>query len=115
VKAALISLALVACAASTREKTIATTLAAADASAKTFESYDAMHQQDIVTAAGDRTVALANLDAYRKKRDVAALGLSALYRAIAVAEQLNDDQSFTSMLQAALIVGQELADLGVKP
>lgn len=103
------------CTQSQRQSTIATTLATADAAAKAFTTYDLQHEKDLVAQASTRAQADADLTIYRSKRDPAAQAISALYRAIAVAEQLNDDSSFAGMLQAALIVGQELSALGVKP
>lgn len=107
-------LALSACGASQREKDIHTTLTALDVGAAAFVSYDGKHQMDIVGHAANREDGEAKLKEYRAKREKVTGAFMAAFRAVAVAATVNDDPSFSGMLEAAVIVQQELSALGVK-
>lgn len=103
------------CGPGAREKTIQTTVASLDAASKAFVSYDAQKQHQIIQDAKDKPTADAGLATWRAEQAKVELMLAAGYRAAAVAQQLNDDQSLSSMVQAALIVAQELQALKVLP
>lgn len=104
----------VGCGASARQKEITTTMTVLDAAQAGYIAFDARHQLDIVKAAPDKATGEAQLGAWRQTQAKVETGLTAAWRAVAVAATVNNDQSMTSMLQAAQIVEQELAALGVK-
>jgi hypothetical protein len=114
VKSALLCLALVACGASARQKTITTTVQALDVAEVAFLHFDGQHQLDLVNAATTQADATAKLASYRKDRDEVAKALIAAYRLAAVAATVDNDTSVSSLMQAAAIVAQEIAALGVK-
>jgi len=110
---ALVLLFLVACAASTRQKTINAALAATDASAAAFVTWDAQHQIEIAKTAPDRPAAEEKLAAWRKTVDVVEHATIELYRAIAIAAVANDDRSVTAMLKLAADLAATLKTAGV--
>jgi hypothetical protein len=105
----------VGCTPSQRQTTIKTTLATVDASAAAFVAYDKTHQTQIVANATDKPSGESALGDWRKKQTTVGLTIAGAYRAVAIAATLEDDQSLQSMAQAALILAQELRDLGVVP
>lgn len=107
--------ALVACGASQRQKTIATTLHAVDVAETAFLAFDKQHQLDLVGHAANRDDGERKLTEWRAERESINKGFVGAYRAIAAAATLDDDPSVAGMVQAAAIVAQELAALGVKP
>lgn len=107
--------ALIACGASTRQKTITTTLHALDTAEAAFVDFDGKHQLELVSASTSLADGQAKLASYRKDRDKVGQTIVFAYRAVAAAAQLDDDPSVSSMIQAAALVAQELATLGVKP
>lgn len=95
-------LSLVACGASARESTIRTTLIATNAARDGFVAYDAHRQTAIVDAATSLDQGKGALTEYRVKRQPVVEGLSATYRAIAIAAVLEDDpRTLASMLTLA--------------
>jgi hypothetical protein len=112
---ALVAAALVtSCSAGARDKALRAAYVSAQASSTALTTYDAAHQADLVTAAPDRATGETALATWRERRHVAELAIGTLYRAIAAAAVINDDQSLQAMITAAGIVAQELAALGVK-
>jgi len=109
---------LAACTAGARHKTIAATFITANTTSAAYSAYQLAHQhdkeQDIVVAAPDKATGEADLAAYRKKRERVEGAIKALYNAIAAAVIVDDEPSVTSMLAAAMLLNQALADLGVK-
>lgn len=109
---------LAACSAGVRHKTIAATFLAANTTSSAYAAYQAAHQhdkeQDIVVAAPDKATGEADLASYRAKRDRVDGAIKALYNAIAAAVAIDNDQSVTSMVAAAMLLNQALTDLGVK-
>lgn len=105
---------LAACTASAREKTIAGTYVAVNTASAGLVAFDARHQDDLVVGAPDEASGKTALAEYRAKRELAVKAIDAAFRAIATAAVLEDDQSLAAMLAAALIVKQELQELGVK-
>ena len=114
-KALLLVLALVVggCAASTREKSIATTLTAVDVAAQGLEAYDRPHELALLEESTSQEEFDHKLAAYHEKRERARSAIDGAYRAVAAAAALNNDPSLVSMLSAAALVQQELRDLGV--
>ena len=104
---------LAGCGASAREKTIHATLTATDAARTAFVGFDEQYQHVIVTEAKDLDSGKAALVAYRAKRAHTIDVFGATYRAIATAAILNDDKSFTGLLQAAALLSDDLHSLGV--
>ena len=104
---------LASCAPSTRQTTISATLTALDTGRVAYVTYDGAHQKDLVDKASSREAAMQALVDYRQTQSKVEAAFAVGYRAVAVAQQLQDDQSFQSMLAAALIVADELKQLGV--
>ena len=107
-------IALVACGASARQKTIATTLAATNAAADAFVAYDQDHRTSIVTHATSHENGVALLSEWDGTVDTVNTAFTTVYKAIATAATVNDDPSLAGMLQAWTIVQKQLAALGVK-
>ncbi len=101
------------CGASAREKTIHATLTATDAASVAFVAFDAHQQHVVVTEAKDEASGKVALAEWRKKREHVVSTFEGTYRAIATAAVLNDDHSFAGLLQAAIILKDELHALGV--
>lgn len=90
----LLVLCLVGC--SSRAEALHTSLVALDAAQSGFLAYDAAHQAQLVDAGSDGASVRASLAAYRAARDKATgpTGLlTTAWRALAVAEDLNDAPS----------------------
>lgn len=104
-----------ACGPSSRQTAINTTLSTLNAANNTFVQFDKVHQKAIVDAAPSKAAGEQKLADYRATQLKIVEAFATAYRAVAVAQQLNDDQSIQSMAQAALIVAQELQTLGVIP
>lgn len=101
------------CGASQRERTIRDTFAATDAAAAGFVAFDGRHQHDLVVAAKSEPEGKAALEMWRVNQLRAEMAIAAVYRAIAVAATIEDDKSLEGMIQAALILSQELKAIGV--
>jgi V8-like Glu-specific endopeptidase len=110
---ALVLALLVACSASARQKTIATTFAATDVARATFVAFDEAHQKAIVAKATDRASAEKAFAEYYDTRQKVVDTFTVTYRAIAAAAVINTDQSLSAMLQAAVILSGALKALGV--
>ena len=108
-----IVIALAACGASARQKTISTTLAVTNAAADAFVVYDQGHRAEIVTQATSHAEGVAKLNDWDTTTDKVQRDLTAAYKAIATAATLNDDPSLLGMVQAATIVKTELETLGI--
>lgn len=109
----LLVVALAACGASSRQKTISTTLATVNAASDAFVAYDKDHRSHIVAEAKSHDEGQAALDAWDGTVAKVQLAIGAAYKAIATAATLNDDPSLAGMVQAALIVKTELDTLGI--
>lgn len=107
------ALALAACGASARERTIATALATTNVAAATFEKFDGIHQGAIVAKATSLEEGKAALADYRKDQVKVEALLAGLYRAIATAATLEDDHSLVGIVSAAKLLQDELHALGV--
>lgn len=103
------------CATSTRDKTLAITLAATETAQHTFQAYDHQHELDIAREAKDRAAGDAALLGWHVERDKVDAGLLAVYEAIAVAKTVNDDTSVAGAVRALADLKALLAALGVKP
>lgn len=104
---------LVACAASTRQKTLNATLASTDVASSTFSTWDRTHQLQLVNMAPDEASGKAALAKYRIEQAKVVLAVTGLYRLIAVAAIANDDHSLAAVVTAAGLLMQELRDLKV--
>jgi hypothetical protein len=105
-------LAFTACAPSMREKTIHATLVATNASREAFVTFDENRQLAIVENAPTREEALAQIEAYRKKRDRLVVAYEHVYRAIAIATVLQADaRSLANVIAAAKILESEIKAL----
>lgn len=113
VLAGVVAAQLAACGPSAREKTISTTMTAVNAGAAGFVAFDAKHQAEIVNLAPDAEHGRQELAAWRVTQVEVETDLATAYRAVAVAAQLNDDQSLASMLQAAAVFQSALRAIGV--
>lgn len=99
------------CGASSRERSLRTTLTAVDVAAAGFGEWDGKHQLAIVDGAETREAAEAALAAYRGKREAVLLAFEVAYRAVAVAA-LDDgrdtlDQAIAAA-QAAFVLVEHL-------
>jgi hypothetical protein len=102
-------LAFTACGQSMREKTIHTTLVATNATREAFVTYDEHKQLDIAEHAPTEAEAIAQLDAYKAKRDRLVAAFEHMYRALAIAAVLNDDaKSLADVVEAARILEAEI-------
>lgn len=91
---------LAACGASSRERTLRTTLAAVDASAAGFETWDEQHQKEIVDKATSAEEATAAIAVYRLRREQVIAAFEVAYRALAAAA-LHGDNAVGPALDAA--------------
>lgn len=82
---------LVGCGASAREKTIRTTYTGVVALHAAFTTWDLQHQRELTSGAQSVAEALARLDAYKAKRQLALDAFDATIHALAAAAILNDD------------------------
>lgn len=112
-KIALLLLALVACGASARQRTVNATFAATNAASSAFATFDRDEQLNIVRAAPDKTTSHASLEAWRARQVEIEQLFAGAYRGIAAAAIADDSPSFQSMVGAALLLSQSLRDLGV--
>lgn len=110
----LVALLLISCGPSVRDKALSTTFASLNTASSAFLAYDRAHQADLVAQAPDRAGAEAELANYRRRRAPVQDAFVAAYRGLTAALLLNDDVSLANVIQAAAIVAEELADLGVK-
>lgn len=114
-KALFLVIALAACGASARETVIRDTYAVATTATTQLEVFSRDHEAKIVAGAKDRADGEAKLSAWRAQVAKVELARAAVYRAISAAAALNSDQSTAALLAAALLLHQELHDLGVTP
>lgn len=91
---------LAACGASSRERSLRTTLAAVDASAAGFQTWDEQHQKEIVDKAQSADEATAALAVYRLRREQVIAAFAIAYEALAAAA-LHDDKAIGPALDAA--------------
>lgn len=108
-----LALALVACGASARQRTIATALATTNVAAATFEKFDGIHQGAIIAKATTLDEGKAALASYRLEQVKVETLLAGAYRAIATAATLEDDHSLAGIVSAAKLLQDELHALGV--
>lgn len=94
------------CGASARERTLNATLVTVNAARDGFIEHDRVTQLALVDAAPTREAAVAELAAYRKKREPVVEAFTAAYRALAIAAVLEDDPKSLSNL---VLVAQQLA------
>ncbi len=105
--------AVMACGAGQREKTIAATYQATTIAAAHLVTYEHDREVAIIGHATSEAEGKAQLAAERAKVNHAEKVIAGVYRAIAAAAVLNDDQSLAALVQAALVLSAELHDLGV--
>jgi hypothetical protein len=113
-KTAIVFLALVACSASQRQKTLSATFVTLDLSAAQLVKVSADEETAIMTEAPDEATGQKQLVPFRAKVDEAEKSIDTGYRAVAAAALANDDQTLATVLSIAAIVRDELAALGVK-
>ncbi len=104
---------LLGCGASAREKTISATYAAAEAADVQLVAYEHDAEAGIVATAASLEQGSAALAASRARTDKVEHALDALWRAIAAAALIDDSRSLSTMLQAAVLLSDELHALGV--
>ena len=102
----LVVLALAACGASARQKTIQGALVGVNAARDGFITWDSQHQLSIVEKATSREEAELALKDYRTRREVVKEAFEVAYRALAVAATQTDELS----LHAALAASDKLVD-----
>lgn len=103
------------CGAAARERTLNATLVAVNAARDGFIEHDRLTQTAIVDAAATREAAVAELAAYRKKREPVIEAFTATYRALAIAAVLEDDPtSLGSLLFTAKQLAAILESFGCK-
>lgn len=107
----LLLLALVACGASARERTITAAFATTNASRDAFVAFDASHQHQLVERATSLDDGKALLSDYRAKRAVVVDLFAATYRAIAAAAIVADGRSMSALLAAAAQLAAAFDDL----
>lgn len=100
----LVVLALAACGASQRERTVKATLAAVNETRDAFIVFDRTVQQTIVDTAPTYERGDAALLRYRVKRVRVVDAFALAYRAISIAATVNDDPSVATMAAAARAV-----------
>lgn len=105
---------LVACGPSAEMRVINTTYKALNSASAGFVAFDKQHQLDILANAGNRATAEAQLSAWRVEQGKVALLFAGAYRAVAAALMVQQQPNIDGMVQAALLVAQELQTLGVK-
>jgi hypothetical protein len=103
------------CGATSREKTISSTLIAANASRDAFVAYDGQHQQLLIDESKTKPEAVAKLAEYRVEQAKVESLFGGVYRAVALAAVLDADQSLSGLLSAAGLLRDELKALGVLP
>lgn len=104
----LVVLALVACGASARQRTISATLLGVDAAKAAFVAADATHQLQLVAGATSHDDGAAKLASYRDRRVKLVIAFEAAYRALAIAAILNDDpKSLANLVAAAKVALDE--------
>lgn len=104
--------AITACGASAREKTLHATLLATDASRDAFIAYDERKQLDISHNAPTEVEGIAQLNSYHAKRDHVEAAFQGFYRAVAIATVLqHDGKSIAGVLAAYKILSDELKAL----
>lgn len=104
----LVSLCLVACTATQRERTITATLAAVNDARDTFVTIDRAAQNAIVALAPSYERGYAALLVYRKKRELVVEAFAAAYRAIAIAATTDEATAIPNMITAARYVAGAL-------
>lgn len=104
-----------ACTASTRQTTLKTTLAAADAAEKAWHTYDVDHQVQLHKDASDDASGVKAVQEFRagERADVEKL-FKTLYAAIAAANVANKDPNLTGVEAAGKLLMDELVKIGVK-
>lgn len=100
-----------ACQHDARRDTIQAVFTATDTAAQGLVAFDAQRQAAIVAAAVTQEQGEARLQIYRGERAKVEALLASLYRSIAAAALLNDDQSLAAVAQAAALFHTALAEL----
>jgi hypothetical protein len=113
--AAIIILAVVACGANARDKTIHASFAGVSAVRDSFVTWDAKHQAELVDQAKTLSEGHASLDAYRQKRERVVELFEAAYRLIAAAAIAQHAQDLTAISDAVLQLEKALHEIGVPP
>lgn len=104
------------CSASTRLKTLDSTMAALDSAEIGLMAFDQKHQNDIVNDCDPKATKAecqAKLDAYRAKRKVVIDSLGAAYDLLKHAFEVDDDPSAATAIAAATAVAAQLKGLGL--
>ncbi len=97
-----VSLFLVACGATQRERTVKATLAAVNEARDAFVAFDNAAQQTIIAIAPSYEKGLAALLVYRKRREFVVEAFASAYRAIAAAAATDDaPTAIADMIAAA--------------
>lgn len=112
-KALALVLALVACAASHRTKTLDDVYTATLAAGSAFTAYDGAHQQGIVAAGSDKATVDAQLAAWRATQVRILQLLVVTYQAIDAANKVNTDANLGAAVAAAALLAAELKKDGV--
>ena len=102
------------CAASVRQKAIASALITVDAACSAYQGYEHAQAEAIIKAAKDEASGQAELVKLRATGDKMMRDCDGAYRATAVAAQIDNEQSLNSLLTAASIVYDEIKALGLK-
>ena len=102
------------CTASARQKAIASTLITVDAACSAYQGYEHAQAEAIIKAAKDEASGQAALVKLRATGDKMMRDCDGAYRAVAVAAQLDNEQTLNSLLTAASIVYDEVKALGLK-
>lgn len=94
-------MALVGCASSQRTDTLKAALVTVDAARDGFLAYDGPHELALARSGANKAEALAALTAYQVKRAATVdKAFAAAYRAIAIAQTLNDQPSLDGVQSA---------------
>lgn len=109
----LIAFHVMACGANARDTAVRDSLVAVDTASQAFVSYDALHQQEILSNAPTQAEFEKQIGAWREKRVVAVYTISAAYKAIALVAT-DDKQPLTLLGNAVKLVTDTLTQLGVK-
>lgn len=108
----LVVLAIAACGANKREKTLNATLAAVNVVRETFHAFDDAHQDTIIERATSLEQGRAELAAYREKQAKVVALLVAAYRAIGVAAVASkDDASLRAAVDAFKLLSAAVEEL----
>ncbi len=102
------------CGSNSRTTAIQTSLVAVNAARDGFVAYDRQHQIDIADAATSKEEAKAQLQAYRKDRELLLHSFEVVYRALAIAATQNDAPSLTDAVRQATALAESIKKLTAK-